>query len=176
MTHHSESSQPLKTAAPRSAAGRWYLAILGLVLAFLGAVFVLLMGRSFLRAREMRTWPEVACVILSSEVGERRHDENSPMEFREDLSFGYTWNGTAHTGDHLTLRGSPWSSDRGLVEARTAEYPVGMATTCHVNPAAPDFAVLKTDSLAPGYSIWFPALFVIGGLGITIRAAAGRRV
>jgi Protein of unknown function (DUF3592) len=175
VTHPSEPSRPLKTIAPGNAAGRWYLAVLGLVLAIIGGVFVLLMGRSFLRAREMRAWPEVACVILSSEVEERRHDENSPLEFRQDLSFGYTWKGEARTGDHLTLRGSPWSSDRGLVEARTAEYPVGMATTCHVNPASPDFAVLKTDSLAPGYSIWFPALFVIGGLGITIRAAVGRR-
>ncbi len=123
----------------------------------------------------MRAWPEVACVILTSEVREKRHDENSPPEFRQDLSFGYTWKGQARTGDHLTLRGSPWSSNRGLVEARTAEYPAGMATTCHVNPAAPDFAVLKIDSLAPGYSIWFPALFVIGGLGITLRAAVGKR-
>lgn len=176
MTHPSENSPLLKTTTRGSAAGQWYLAILGLVLAFIGGVFVLLMGRSFLRAREMRAWPEVACVILSSEVGERRHDENSPPEFRQDLSFGYSWKGQARTSDHLTLRGSPWSSDRGLVDARTAEYPVGMATTCHVNPAVPDFAVLKTDSLAPGYSIWFPSLFVIGGLGITFRAVVGRRV
>jgi len=33
-----------------------------------------------------------------------------------------------------------------------------------------DFAVLKPDSQAPGYSIWFPALFVVGGLGIAFRA------
>jgi hypothetical protein len=45
-----------------------------------------------------------------------------------------------------------------------------MPTTCRVNPHDPDFAVLKPDSLAPGYSIWFPALFVIGGLGMTVRA------
>lgn len=155
--------------------GRWYLAILGLILALMGGIFVWLMARSFLRAREMRTWPEVACVILSSEVEERRHDENSPLEFRQDLSFGYTWKGEAHTADHLTLRGSPWSSSRALADARTAQFPVGMTTTCHVDPAKPDFAVLKTDSLAPGYSIWFPALFVIGGLGITFRAAVGSR-
>lgn len=176
VTHPSEHSPSPTISAPASAAGRWYLAILGLTLALLGGVFVWLMGRSFLRAREMRTWPEVACVIISSEVLEWRHDENSPPQFRQELSFGYTWKGEARTGDHLTLRGSPWSSNRELAEARTAEYPVGMTTTCHVDPAVPDFAVLKTDSLAPGYSIWFPALFVIGGLGITLRAAAGRRL
>ncbi len=128
------------------------------------------MGRSFLRAYEMRKWPEVACVILSSEVEERRHDPNSPLEYRVDLSFGYEWKETAYTGDHMSLRGSSWSSRRGEIENRAAEYPVGKSTTCRVDPSNPGFAVLKPDSLAPGYSIWFPSLFVIGGLGISIRA------
>lgn len=170
-----DSFRSQNAAPPGSTAGRWYLAVLGLALALIGGVFVWLMGRSFLRAREMRTWPEVACVILSSEVEERRHDENSPPEFRQDLSFGYEWKGVARAGDRLTLRGSPWSSNRELVEARTAELPAGKQSSCRVDPANPDFAVLKPDSLAPGYSIWFPALFVVGGLGITIRAVIGKR-
>ena len=169
-----DTFSPLQHHPSANTAGRWYLAILGLVLAGLGVVFVWLMGRSFLRAYQMRSWPEVGCVILSSEVEERRHDESSAAEFRQDLSFGYEWQGSAHTGDHLTLRGSPWSSNRELVEARVAEYPVGKNTLCHVNPADPDFAVLTNDSLAPGYSIWFPALFVVGGIGITFRAATSR--
>lgn len=179
ITHWTEYSRvtqyPINTpssnlTASGNRAGRWYLAILGLVLALLGGLFVWLMARSFLRAREMRAWPEVGCVILSSEIEERRHDENSPLEYRQDLIFGYEWQGKARTADHLTLRGSPWSSDRGVVEGRIAEFPAGKSTVCHVNPADPDFAVLKTDSLAPGYSIWFPGLFVVGGLGITFRA------
>jgi hypothetical protein len=154
-----------------SNAGRWYLIFLGLALALIGGLFVYLMGRSFLRAREMRTWPEVPCVIIVSEIQEKQHDENSPREFRQNLSFGYEWQGKPHTSDRLTLRGNPWSSKRELAEERVAAYPLGEQTTCRVNPEDPDFAVLKTDSLAPGYSIWFPALFVVGGLGISIRAA-----
>jgi hypothetical protein len=154
-------------------AGRLYLVALGLSLALIGGVFVWLMARSYLRAREMRGWPEVPCVILSSELEERRHDEQSPLEFRHDLSFGYEWQKQPRTGDHLTLRGSPWSSKRELAESRLKEYPVGKSTTCRVDPKNPDFAVLKPDSLAPGYSIWFPGLFVVGGLGIAIRAAVG---
>lgn len=178
-THWTEYSRvtqyPINTASSNltpagNRAGRWYLAILGLVVALLGGLFVWLMARSFLRAREMRTWPEVACVIISSEVEERRHDENSPPEYRQDLSFGYEYQGKARTADRLTLRGSPWSSDREVADARVAEYPEGKTTICHVSPADPDFAVLKNDSLAPGYSIWFPGLFVVGGLGITFRA------
>ncbi len=172
MNSDLQSSVTFDTAISKSnAAGRWHLITLGLILALLGGVFVGLMARSFLRAREMRTWPEVACVVLTSEVEERKIDENSAAEFRQDLSFGYEWRGVAYTGDHLTLRGSPWSSSRATVDERVAMYPVGKQTTCRVDPRQPNFALLKPDSLAPGYSIWFPALFVVGGLGIAFRAA-----
>ena len=151
-------------------AGRWYLAAIGLSLALIGGLFVWLMAGSYLRAREMRSWPEVACVILSSELEEKRHDKNSRLEYRHNISFGYEWQGQRRTGDHLTLRGNPWSSKREMMEGRLNDYPVGKTTTCRVNPTVEDFAVLKLESLAPGYSIWFPALFVIGGLGIAFRA------
>ncbi|MFP6880316.1 MAG: hypothetical protein VCA34_05170, partial [Roseibacillus sp.] len=44
----------------------------------------------------------------------------------------------------------------------------------------PSFAVLKRDSKAPGYSLWFPIIFVVGGLGIILGAvrswlAGGRK-
>lgn len=150
--------------------GRWFLVALGLAVAVIGGLFVMLLGRSFLRAREMRAWPEVPCVILSSRIDERIHDSQSPTEYRHDVSFGYDWKNEPRTGDHVTLRGSPWSSKRGVIEKRALEYPVGKRTTCRVDPSDPDFAVLKPDSLAPGYSIWFPGLFVVGGFGIAIRA------
>ena len=170
---------PPPTATTRHAehnrSGRWYLVVLGLAIALIGSLFVWLMARSFLRAREMRTWPEVPCVILSSAIEERVHDPQSPPEYRHTVSFGYEWQGTPRTGDHLTLRGSPWSSKRELAKNRAAQYPAGQTTSCRVDPANPDFAVLKADSLAPGYSIWFPALFVIGGLGISARALLADR-
>jgi hypothetical protein len=50
-----------------------------------------------------------------------------------------------------------------------------MNTKCLVHPQNPALAVLKPDSLAPGYSIWFPGLFMIAGLGITINALTGPR-
>jgi hypothetical protein len=160
-------SRPPVDSAP---GGRWFLFALGLVLALIGALFVWLLGRSYLRAREMHQWPELPCTILSSEIEARVHDPQSPTEYRHSVSFGYEWQGEARSSDRFSLRGSAWSSKRGLVEKRAAEFPVGGTSTCRVNPADPDFAVLKPDSLAPGYSIWFPGLFVIGGLGIAFRS------
>jgi hypothetical protein len=133
-------------------------------------LFVWLLARGFTRASEMRAWPEVECVILSSIIEERLHDPQSPREFRASVEFGYEWQGARRTGDRITPRGSPWTSKRVLAEKRAAAFSPGKTTTCRVNPRDPDYAVLKPDSLAPGYSIWFPALFVIGGLGMAVRA------
>lgn len=174
MARAPEASETDRTPPPSNRGGRWYLAVIGLSLALIGGLFVWLMARSFLRAREMRSWPEVSCVILSSELEERRHDENSRLEYRHNISFGYEWQGQRHSGDHFTLRGNPWSSKQKLMEGQLKNYPVGGITRCWVDPSNKEFAVLKLDSLAPGYSIWFPALFVIGGLGITFRAAFAR--
>lgn len=170
-----DAVSPQARSVPQpSAAGRWFLAGMGISIALIGGLFVFLMGRSFLRAREIRHWTEVKCVILSSEVEERKHDEFSPIEYRHDLSYGYEWKGTAFTGDHLTLRSGAWTSNRKVAAERAADYPVGKATTCLVNPADPAVAVLKPDSLAPGYSIWFPCLFVVGGSGIVFRALTAK--
>jgi hypothetical protein len=52
-------------------------------------------------------------------------------------------------------------------------YPPGSAQTCFVNPALPAEAVLEHASRAALYSIWFPLLFVVGGLGM-LRGALKR--
>jgi hypothetical protein len=154
-----------------SAAGRWYLAAIGLALALMGGVFFWLMWRSFDRARVMQTWPEVPCEVITSEVEERRIDPNSPPEFRVNVTYGYEFAGKARTGDHMSWRGNPWTSKNDVVDDRLQAFKEGSRITCRVDPKNPDFSVLKPDSKAPGYSIWFPALFIVGGLGIAFRAA-----
>lgn len=155
--------------------GKLFLIGLGLSIAALGALFVWLMARSFLRARETREWPQVQCIILSSEIQQRKHDPDSPTEFSLGVTYGYEYQGRRYTSDRFALRGNSWSSRRPQAEARASEYPLGQITKCWVNPAHPDQALLKPDSLAPGYSIWFPALFVVGGLGIASRAVLARK-
>jgi hypothetical protein len=162
VTPHSQSSPN---------AGRIFLVVLGLLLAAIGALFVWMMAASALRASHTRHWPQVPCVILVSEIHDRLHDPQSPVEYRHHIVFGYEWEGQAHTSERASLRGNPWSSKRGVVAARAAEYTAGQHTVCHVNPADPAFAILKPDSMAPLYSIWFPGVFVLGGLVMAARAA-----
>lgn len=147
-----------------------FLVLFGLVTALIGGLFTALMWDSYQRASAMHSWPQTEAVILSSGIGERRHDEFSAKEYRVKLLYGYEWQGEAKTGELLTARGNPWSKELARPDRELEKFPAGMKTIAYVNPADPDFAVLKPDSKAAGYSIWFPLLFVAGGLGIVVRA------
>ena len=63
-------------------AGSYYLIIIGLLLAFSGAVFTWLLGVSFSRAREMDNWVETKCLILESDLRERKIGLEVPTEYR----------------------------------------------------------------------------------------------
>ena len=166
------STQPVGDSVARAnpALGRWLLVGTGLATAAVGALFVWLLAMAWMRAKEMRSWPQASCTLLSSSIEERRHDPFSRPEYRHRVRFTYEWLEKTRTGTLITRRGNPWYSDRTKVEKSVARFPEGTQTTCRINPLDPEMAVLKPDSLAPGYTIWFPSLFVVGGLGIALRA------
>ena len=147
-----------------------FLVMLGLVIAGAGGLFAWLMGMSYMRAVEQRNWPQVEAVVLSSEMEEYQHDEFSPTEYRMKILYGYEWNGERKTGDRYGVRGNPKYNKRDKIEELVESYPVGKKIMVYVNPADASFTMLKPDSKAAGYSIWFPMLFVVGGLGIALRA------
>lgn len=154
----------------RSTGSRVYLTLIGLALAFAGATFSALMWRSYQRARTVAEWPQVPCIILKSEVEERRVDPNSTAERRFAVLFGYEWDGVPRESELLKLRGSMWTGKEAVVRSLVERYPEGSRQQCRVNPADPAVAVLEPESKAPGYSLWFPLLFVVGGLGIVAGA------
>lgn len=152
-----------------------FLVIFGLIVAAIGGLFTALMWDSYQRASAMHAWPQVEAVILSSEIAERRHDEYSAKEYSLKLLYGYEWKGEAMTGELLTARGNPWSKERARMEKELEKFPEALKTKTFVNPAKPQMAVLKPDTKAAGYSIWFPLLFVVGGLGIVFKAIRMRK-
>lgn len=164
------SSHPIRQPKESQTAGRWFLSLIGLSLILIGSLFIALMMRSFMRASEMREWPRVECIILESELEERRHDPHSGHEYRPRIHYGYQWKGKALTSESYSLRGNKWSGQQERSEVILERYPVGSRQSCLVNPDNPFQAVLKPDSMAPLYSIWFPALFVMGGFGILYRS------
>ncbi len=152
-----------------------FLVMLGLVIAGAGGLFTWLMGMSYMRAVDQRAWPQVEGVVLSSEIEEYKHDEFSPMEYRMKILYGYEWKGERKTGERYGFRGNPKYNKRNKIAGLVETYPVGKKISVYVNPADANFTMLKPDSKAAGYSIWFPMLFVIGGLGIALRAKSGER-
>ncbi len=147
-------------------AGSWYLTVIGLALCFIASIFLWLMMRSYMRAREMTTWPQVACLILSSEVEENRIAENVAPDFRLAVLYRYQFQGKDYESPLWSLRGSMPRTEKSAVEKLVKQFPQGSQQTCRVNPRHPEIAVLTIDSRAAGYSLWFPGLFFLGGVGM----------
>ena len=55
-------------------------------------------------------------------------------------------------------------------EKKIKPYSKNAEVNCWVNPENPNQVLLKHGTLAPLYTIWFPGLFVIAGLGIIVNA------
>lgn len=154
----------------KSQAGAWYLTAVGLGLCVIAGTFLWLMGRSYLRAREMTQWPQVPCLILRSEVAEHRLGGTVPPQYKFSVLYRYEFNGQDYESDRFALRGSMPRSEPSAAEESVQQYPVGSRQQCWVNPEQPQMALLQLDSRAAGYSLWFPGLFFIGGLGMIIGA------
>lgn len=156
----------------KSRAGAFYLAGIGFAVALVGALFVYLMWNSFLRAKATREWPEVSCLVIVSRVKERS-EKIASNKYSWRIEYIYDFEGKSYQSNLHTLRASKWMSDRAKVDKLIEKYPEGGRAVCFVNPEEPGQAILKHDSKAAGYSIWFPMLFVVGGLGITISSLRG---
>lgn len=154
----------------RSLAACWYLTLIGLMLAAAGGLFSWLMWRSFERAEKIDRWPRTECLILESEAEERQIDPARGTERRFKVLYTYRWEGVDFESERYRLRGSSWTSGEEAVRVLEEKYPVGATAECLVNPADPSFAVLEGESKAPGYSIWFPLIFLVGGLGMVVGA------
>jgi len=145
----------------------WGLA-LGAAITAAGAVFCYLLLLAYHRAMETRGWTETPCEIFASEVRDFKPTPHSPVNYKADIQYSYFSGGKQFEASRVR-RGDGASGNRSKAEKVVEAFPVG-ETTCWVDPAAPGNAVLRHTSKAALYSIWFPGLFVIGGLGIMVAA------
>jgi Protein of unknown function (DUF3592) len=151
---------------PNSNAGRYWIAAMGMFLALAGMTFTWVLWRAYIRAEETRAWIETPCTVTTSTIRSERPSPNSNIAHRIDIRYLYQFQGQSFTGTRIKrVDGATTHDERA--QATLTTYPVGLQTVCYVNPADPAFAILKQGSRAPLYSIWFPLLFVLGGLGMT---------
>lgn len=151
-------------------AGRLYLIAIALLLMAAGGVFFWLMWRSYDRAADQRDWVEVECQIIESGLSMRQISANVRPEYRFSVFYVYQYEGKGYSSKQYSFRGSPWSSNEKKAQKLADKFPKDEASLCYVNPADPESAVLKRDSKGAGYSLWFPLIFVVGGLGMIIGA------
>ncbi|YCM43245.1 DUF3592 domain-containing protein [Verrucomicrobiaceae bacterium 227] len=158
--------------------GLVYLAGIGLALAAMGGLFVAILGRGYLRASETREWSTVPAVVIESRLGERKLGRTVPVEYFHELVYEYRFEEKFYRGERTKRRKNPYLKEKAGVQAEVDRWKVGMKTEALVNPEDPEEAVLEHDTKAAGYSIWFPGLFLVGGLGVFFRALSkmfGRR-
>ena len=139
--------------------------MLGLALILMGGLSTVLLWHAWQRAEETRRWTPVEAVIISSEMLTDRPTPHSPLKFTPEVHYRYTFQGRTFTGHRIKRVDGP-SSHKEKAEEVVKEHRTGKVVTCYVNPAQPDFAILEHETRASLYSIWFPLLFVVGGLGM----------
>ena len=144
---------------------------LGMLLVVMGSLFCVLMVKGFERAIETREWTELPMVITSSEIFDQRID-SGPREYKPIVKYSFTYDGQEMKGEGVK-RTEGFTKHQSKAQRVIDKYPVGMKGTVWVNPENPKQTVLKHNTKAVLYTVWFPGLFVIAGLGIAIGAIRG---
>jgi hypothetical protein len=154
----------------RNIKGSLFLTGIGLSLCLVSGIFLWLMTRSYMRSQAMTQWPKHSALILDS--GVRRIDwaEGMPPSYEPHILYRYRVAETDHESERLGLRGSPRFKNQQQAAYLAKDFIVGQMVTCWVSPADPTLSLLKLDSRAAGYSLWFPGLFFLGGVGMIYGA------
>jgi len=164
----------MSSSTDSSLSGRLWLAGMGFFLALAGLLFTWVLWTAWQRAEETRSWVATPCRIISAQVVSERPTPHSNPAFKAEVRYTFTYEGETRTGSHIKRVDSA-SQHEENARKKLESYPIGLDTTCYVNPAQPAQTVLKHDTRAALYSIWFPLLFVFGGLGMAWNAVRGKR-
>lgn len=139
--------------------------LVGIGTAAMGVLFCVLLWRGYEKAREMGAWVETPAHVLVADIEPFHPTPHSPEAYRLRLEYAYDFGGRPFTSSRYKRIDGP-SNHRKKIEAIIKRVPAGSDVVCFVDPDDPATAVLRRDSRAPLYTIWFPGLFVVGGLGI----------
>ncbi|MCB1079394.1 MAG: DUF3592 domain-containing protein [Verrucomicrobiae bacterium] len=170
-------NEPPDSAAlsrPSNWGGRLWMMGMGLSIATAGAFFVWYLWKNFEVAKRMDAWVETPCEILASTIDGSQLDQHFETKFEFQVSYRYEWDGAPKISEMAKSK-PVVAGIRKKLESWEARYPTGAKAICYVNPAAPSEAVLERDTKASIYSLWFPGLFVVGGLGIAVSGVMGGR-
>lgn len=142
-----------------------------------GAVFFFFFFvRPVVKVVAARSWPELDCRILSSQVGVHSGSEGGST-YSIDIAFEYEWRNEKYRSDRYDFMGGS-SSGRSGKEEVVSRHPAGSKALCYVNPGDPSEAVLDRGFRPVMLVGLVPLLFVAAGaVGIyfTLRRPRPKR-
>lgn len=146
---------------------------MGVFLIAVGSFFMWYLWAFFQQSSDMDDWVETPCVVEKSEIDASGLTQRYATKYTLVIRYRYEFGGKEYVGDQFS-RIQPASSHEKKIRDSLRPYPLGGQSICYVDPADPSSAVLKRDTKASVYSIWFPALFVVGGAGMILAALRKR--
>lgn len=162
-------NEPIPSPPPRNLAGRLWKIVVGLLLVGVGWIFVTYLWNAYLRAARMDGWVEAPCRIESISIDDTQFNQRGLPKYVLRIAYRYQWRGHDYVGERYKRLPTEAGDPRKL-KRRLDQYPVGTETVCHLDPDAPELVVLKKDSKAALYTLWFPCVFIVGGAGMVWSA------
>lgn len=153
---------------------RVLLAGLGFLLLLMGGGFCGVLWNGFQKANRTRSWTQAKATVVSAWIEQPRWSRAGDPRYVLQIRYRYEIGGKTWVSRQVTQRDAA-TRYRERKEKSLRKYRPGSEHICFVNPANPSEAVLKHDTRAPGYTLWFPGLFVVGGAGMMVAAWRGAR-
>lgn len=143
------------------------MCFIGMSLVAVGGFFMWYLWAFYQKSSRMDQWVATPCVIERAVIDDSQLTQHYHTKYTLEIAYRYQFDGQPFVSTQFK-RIPPEDSDKKKISALVEAYPEGSQALCYVDPSDPSSAVLKKDTKASIYSIWFPGLFVLGGLGIIV--------
>jgi hypothetical protein len=143
-----------------SVGSRIFATVFCAVFAVVGVAITGVITKQFLRDAQTHRWPVVPCVILESGVT----DKGGSSPYVPTVHYQYESQGRTFNSQQFATQPKSFS-DYAKAQRLVDKFRADTKSTCYVNPQQPTDAILQRASLATGFLIFFPMIFVVLGLG-----------
>ena len=127
-----------------------------------GGILWFLLVRPMVKVVAARSWPAVPCTVVESRVDESSSDDGTT--YKALVTGAYNVDGVEHRSATYDFSGSVYSSGYDGKAEIIARYPIGLQTTCYVNPDDTAEAVISRELSGSYFFGLFGLLFFLPGV------------
>ena len=164
MPKRKTSGKALSVKSKNSKAGTGCLILFFGIFAAAGTLTLWMFTiRPFWGIVDGQSWVETPCTIVSSEV--EVHLDGEGNTYSIEIKYDYDFNGRPYRGERYHFMYGMSSSGRSGKQKVVDRYPVGLQTSCYVDPDDPSEAVLNRGLTADLWWGLFSLPFLAVGYG-----------